>query len=756
MASDRITACLDKLAGIRFNPLDLLPRTNLAEKLIDLALCGVPAGPKPAAAGLAELAGLLAAEDTADLNVVVFGGGTGLSNIIGGDSRHPEWPRLPFHGLKELFPKTRSIVCVTDDGGSTGEMLKDLPLIALGDLRHVLLSSVRRDRLHEIYGLDHDSALRTASLLHRLFNYRYEGRPGSLEELLDQGRLDLELFPTLLRQLLSPLLARLFSDPQLQPLLDRPHCLGNLLLVSAIHHHAHDDQMTPTAITQGIRHLAGLLGASPEAVWPCTTTPAELKIMYTNGVLVSGEYKSAHARRGYPVDRVFVEFAGEPEVPPEVLTAIRQADLIIFAPGSLFSSMVPVLHVPGLAEEVRANHQALKILVANLWAQKGETDLVYDDPGRRFYVSDLIRAYHRNIPGGVRDLFEQVLVLGFRDVPGSILQSYALEDKVPIYLDRSRLAEMGFSTVEARFFSEAALRERRVIQHDPAALAIAVRTLWAVRRQLPATTVAGLPSSYRLRPPVLSESRQTPHDRLQRLDERLKALAINGGIKETLLDILWRHQDILVEHLDGIDGLRLVERDSWRRCQEWDKIYSFYQPQERLIHIREDMRARPEYFEIAFLVALGQSLLGNYAADKEMAPVESRGKTVGKAFRLTLRPSAARRCFFSPGELDAYLTLARMVRAADSELQYTRLLNGSEQFTPPGMMFGLTYAWYLDNRYAAHIEYKMAITRTELSDLIPAQIKMLHQRRALIDFFRRIVFRHRAGAYDEKPAADGC
>ncbi|MEJ2032913.1 MAG: YvcK family protein, partial [Deltaproteobacteria bacterium] len=367
---------------------------------------------------------------------------------------------------------------------------------------------------------------------------------------------------------------------------------------------------------------------------------------------------------------------------------------------------------------------------------------------------DLIRAYHRNIPGGVRGLFEQVLVLGFRDVPGSILQSYALEDKVPIYLDRSRLAEMGFTTVEARVFSEAALMERRVIQHDPAALATAVRTLWAVRGQLPVTAVDGLQSCYRLKQPVLTESGQTPHGRLQRLDGRLKDLAINGETRQNLLDILWRHRDILVEHLDGVDGLRLVPRESWRRCQEWDKIYSFYQPEERLIYIREDMRARPEYFEVAFLVALGQSLLGNYAAGKEMAPVENRGEKVGKVFRLALRPPAERSCFFAPEELDVYLTLARMVRAAGNELLYTRLLNGSEQFTPPGMLFGLTYAWYLDNRFAAHIEYKMAITKTELSDLIPAQIKMLRQRRALIDFFRRVVFRHQAEAYDEEPEKD--
>jgi hypothetical protein len=304
-------------------------------------------------------------------------------------------------------------------------------------------------------------------------------------------------------------------------------------------------------------------------------------------------------------------------------------------------------------------------------------------------------------------------------------------------------------------FSEEALRERRVLQHDPGSLAIAVRTMWAIRAHLPVQAVNGLPPCYQLRQPVLNAERQTPHLRLQRCRERLRQLAINGEIRSMLLDILWRHRDILVAHLDFIDGLELVPRDSWRRCQEWDKIYSFYHPEERLIKIREDMISRPEYLEIAFLVALGQSLLGNYAAGKRIDAVDSRGECLGKVYRLTLRPPAARQCFFSSGELHDYLDQARMVRSSGNELLYTRLLNGNEEFTPPGMLFGLSYAWYLDNRFAAHVEYKMAITRTELSDLIPAQIKMLGRRLALIEFFRRVVFRQQAPAYCEQPERKG-
>ena len=167
-------------------------------------------------------------------------------------------------------------------------------------------------------------------------------------------------------------------------------------------------------------------------------------MLYSNGVLVTSEYKSGKAQRGYPVDRVLIEFSRPPYLQPEVVQLVQQADIILFAPGSLYTSIIPLLQVPGMAEAVRNNATGLKVLVANIWVQKGETDATRDAPDRKFYVSDLIRAYHRNIPGGVDDLFSHVVALDMSDIPGSVLQRYALENKEPIYVDRGRVRAMGF------------------------------------------------------------------------------------------------------------------------------------------------------------------------------------------------------------------------------------------------------------------------------------------------------------------------
>ncbi len=754
-------------------PLDLLPDGSFAERIISLLLTGAPpCGSARLAAEFSTLAQRFAALDSSQTRVVVFGGGTGLSNIIGGDSRRHSWPDRPFIGLKEVFPRISSIVCVTDDGGSTGELLKDLPLVALGDLRHVLLASVHRRELKGRYGLDDAAAKSVARALHGILNYRFISCPSTPEQLLEDTAAWRELLPQRLDSFFSELIGQLFADPRLKPTLHRPQCLGNLLLAATIYRHLDPGldsvqliagyQLVRTATTRGLAEFSSMIGVRRGSVLPCTTTISRLQMLYGNGVLVTSEYKSGQAQRGYPVDRVQVEFCRQPYLLPEVVELIREADILVFAPGSLYTSIIPILQVPGIADAVRSNTGALKVLTANIWVQKGETDVARDAPDRKFYVSDLILAYHRNIPGGVRDLFSHVLGLNLGDIPGSVLQRYALEDKEPIYLDRDRVHQLGFEPVEACVFSKELLRERRVIQHDPDALATAIRALWGLKEtgflDSPQRRT-GLPEP-KMFIPVISGSHEVPCYRYEAICTQFEYLSMDQltessgydkrlvenerrWLLDRVIEIVWRHPDILLEHLRHIRGITLVDPACWSRCQQWDNIFSFYDPQDGRIRIRRDQTEDLNRFEMVFLVALGQSLLGNYAQKKYMEDVLVRGEPVGRMFCLLVREWPHVDCFLSAEELDIYLRLARMRRSSGDQRLYTRVINDREGFTPPGLLFGLFYAWYLDNRFAANIEYKMSIMRNEISNLIPEQIRLVHRRVGLIRFFREHVFRHR-------------
>ncbi|HSR35918.1 MAG TPA: YvcK family protein, partial [Desulfurivibrionaceae bacterium] len=273
-------------------------------------------------------------------------------------------------------------------------------------------------------------------------------------------------------------------------------------------------------------------------------------------------------------------------------------------------------------------------------------------------------------------------------------------------------------------------------------VARAIRALWGIRTLVGSGDAKPALPEAPTRAIRINPRRQTPNQRMAVMAARLEQLTMPAALRQAVVEIFWHHWDIPPEHLEYLAGVALIPQAEWGRCQEWDNVFSFYDPEDRLIKIRADVAEEAERFEPAFLVALGQSLLGNYAAAKEKVPVRLGDEAVGYIYQVTLREEASRHGFFSPQELNEYLSLARMRQATANPLLFTRVVNGSEGFTPPGLLFGLTYAWYLDNRFAVNMEYKMSIVSAESSDLVPEQIRIARRRQTLIDFFRTVVFRY--------------
>jgi uncharacterized cofD-like protein len=760
-----ITEKIQQLSVTSLNTLDLLPHHDLREKIVALLLHGAPEHvPKESRRQLQELQNLLLQTDTTNTRVVVFGGGTGLSNILGGDSRLSRWPEHPFGGIKALFPHTSSVVCVTDDGGSTGELLKDLPLLALGDLRHVLLSSIQLSLLEHKYELNRGQAEKVASHLAAIFNFRSD-QLQNRTVLEEQGiQQHLEPLPLMMRQQLQDLVDNLYRDDRLCCCLSRPHCFGNLLLAAAIYQElpsslsnaelARLPTIVQSGMLKGLDNLGILLGAPARATLPCTSAPAQLRVCYANGVEIPGEHKLSTAQRGVPVAAVTVDFFAEPNVFPEILKDISKADIIILAPGSLYSSIIPIFKVPGLAQAVRANKKALKVLVSNLWVQTGETDLSIIDPQRKYHVSDMIKAYEENIPGGTEDLFHEVICISLQNIPASILQSYGVEGKVPIYLDREAISQLHHIPIECGVYSQRALMERGVLQHDPDILSYAVKGLYIIHdkvRFLDHQQSINGENAHDNR----ADNRQVrvlkrlPCERYTKISERLAEIevaAIGGlyklnpaSLRQRIRDILWEHPVIPLSHLDFIKAIHCIDKSCWDRDQQWDNVFSFFDPCDDTIKIRADQINKGNKLEIALMIALGESLLGNYALKKTMRKVFVEDLELGSAYHLYLRNHEEIKCFFTKEQLHTFLRLANMYPGRNSR-HYTRLVNREEGFTPPGLLMGLMYAWYIDNRFATHIEYKMSVMKIDKTDLIPEQLKMARRRERTIQFFKNIVF----------------
>ena len=101
------------------------------------------------------------------------------------------------------------------------------------------------------------------------------------------------------------------------------------------------------------------------------------------------------ARRGFRARRArFAHTAGAAEraAAGGSLEAMREADLILVGPGSLYTSIIPNLLVKQVTE-VLANSKAARVYIANLMTQPGETD--------RFSVADHVRAIYEHTRQGL-------------------------------------------------------------------------------------------------------------------------------------------------------------------------------------------------------------------------------------------------------------------------------------------------------------------------------------------------------------------
>ncbi len=200
------------------------------------------------------------------------------------------------------------------------------------------------------------------------------------------------------------------------------HSLGNLILAAMTD--IHGDFVTAVKEMSRVFVVRGqVLPASGEAV----ILNAEME----DGTIVSGESKIPES--GRRIKRVFLE-PEDVEALPEALEAIQQADAILIGPGSLYTSILPNLLVPKLAEAIVAS-DAIKIFVCNVMTQPGETD--------NYKVSDHLQAIYDHI--GLH-LFDYVIV-NDGEIPPQVQQKYAEKGAKPVQLDRDEVMSRGYKLI---------------------------------------------------------------------------------------------------------------------------------------------------------------------------------------------------------------------------------------------------------------------------------------------------------------------
>ena len=182
----------------------------------------------------------------------------------------------------------------------------------------------------------------------------------------------------------EPLMTKLFQyrfpDGSGQDLVG--HSFGNLFLVA---------MSGVTGSVEGAIHETSRVLAVRGRILPATLEDIHLVGQTQDGSTIHGE--SAITAAATTIKSVGLD-PNHPEAYPDAVNAIRNAELIVMGPGSLYTSILPNILVPDIRISFLESN-AMKIYVSNVATQHGETD--------HYTVQDHVKAVENHIGGSPFD-----------------------------------------------------------------------------------------------------------------------------------------------------------------------------------------------------------------------------------------------------------------------------------------------------------------------------------------------------------------
>ena len=296
-------------------------------------------------------------------NIVVIGGGTGMSVLL--------------KGLKQHTDNLTAIIGVADDGGSSGRLRRELGVIPPGDFRNCIVAMSDEE-----------------SLLPELFQYRFTEGEGL-----------------------------------------KGHSFGNLFIVAMSH--VTDSFQSALAESSKVLAVRG-------KITPATTANLNLSARMTNGELIAGE-SNITAEKG-TVERLYINPPFAKAYGPSE-ESILEADVVVIGPGSLYTSILPNLMVPGILDALLTT-TALRIYVCNVATEVGET--------QNFFVEDHVNALMKHTDENILDYVianNNIIDIGDRfmgnavpvsnEIISNIQVAYTdlLDTNHPVRHDSNKLAE---------------------------------------------------------------------------------------------------------------------------------------------------------------------------------------------------------------------------------------------------------------------------------------------------------------------------
>ena len=216
------------------------------------------------------------------------------------------------------------------------------------------------------------------------------------------------------------------------------HALGNLILTAMLD--------ITGSLKDSITSLSKLLDVKQTVLPISEDSSLTLMGLDKDGNIIEGETEITAANRQF--ERIY--YKKEPKVLKEVLTAINEADLIIFSMGSLYTSILPNVICKEVKHALNKSKAPIMYL-CNVVTQPGETD--------NFTVSDHIKLINKYLDKKKIS----VVVASNTTIDEDIAKKYSTaEQKEPVKIDYDNIKKLGVELIE----DDLIVVENNILRHN--------------------------------------------------------------------------------------------------------------------------------------------------------------------------------------------------------------------------------------------------------------------------------------------------
>ncbi len=219
------------------------------------------------------------------------------------------------------------------------------------------------------------------------------------------------------------------------------HNFGNLFLAALTH--VTGDFVEAVRVSSKVLAIRG-------RIFPSTISNVHLTATLANGQRVSGETKISRSRA--PIRQIRL-VPRRVRALPKAIDAIQKADLILMGPGSLYTSVIPNLLIPEIAQAI-ARSKAPRVYVANLMTQPGETT--------DYALSEHLRAIQRHVDKRVMDW----VVANRQPVSPDVARRYRAQGAEAVLVDAEKVLKL-----KVKLVLDNLLEEHGLIRHNSSRLA---------------------------------------------------------------------------------------------------------------------------------------------------------------------------------------------------------------------------------------------------------------------------------------------